>query len=100
MTGAEGLFVDHVALARIADELRSAVAAIDGRLDRLESDLAPLRTEWGGQAHDAYAAAKATWDGAMLEMRAVLAETSRAVHEANAAYARADRAAATAFQYR
>jgi len=94
-----GLVVDHAALQRMAGELRTAVGTIDARLDRLEHDLGPLRTEWGGQAHDAYAAAKAAWDGAMLEMRAVLADTSRAVLEADAAYAHTDRTAASAFHH-
>jgi 6 kDa early secretory antigenic target len=98
VSGYDGLLVDHAALDRIADDLRGAVAAIDARLDRLEADLAPLRTEWGGQAHDAYVAAKTAWDRAMLEMKAVLADTSRAVVEANAGYARSDRTAASAFQ--
>jgi early secretory antigenic target protein ESAT-6 len=98
VNGGDGLFVDHAALNRIADDLRGAVGAIDARLDRLEGELAPLRTEWGGQARDAYAVAKAAWDGAMLEMRAVLADTSRAVLEANTRYAQSDRSAAAAFQ--
>ena len=98
MTG-HGLVVDHAALQRMADELRAAVAGIDARLDRLEHDLGPLRSEWGGLAHDAYAVAKASWDGAMLEMRAVLHDTSRAVLEADSAYLHTDRSAATAFQH-
>jgi WXG100 family type VII secretion target len=97
MTG-PGLVVDHAALQRMADELRGAVAGIDARLDRLEHDLAPLRSEWGGLAHDAYAVAKAAWDGAMLEMRTVLADTSRAVLDADAGYLSTDRSAASAFQ--
>jgi WXG100 family type VII secretion target len=92
------LYVDHSALDRIADDLRRGVSAIDARLDRLESDLSPLRSEWGGQARDAYAVAKASWDRAILEMQQVLAQTSAAVAESNAAYARTDRVAASAFR--
>lgn len=92
-----GLYVDHGALDRIADDLRRGVAAIDARLDRLESELSPLRSEWGGQAHDAYVLAKASWDRAILEMQQVLAQASLAVAESNVAYARTDRTAASAF---
>ena len=99
MTTSNGLVVDHVALQRMADELRAAVGAIDARLDRLEHDLAPLRSEWGGEARDAYAVAKSAWDRAMLEMRAVLADTSRAVLDADAAYTHTDRSAAAAFRH-
>lgn len=94
----DGLLVDHAALDRIADDLRDSIQAIDARLDRLESELSPLQHEWGGQARDAYAVAKAAWDRAIESMKAILADTSIAVAESNVGYARTDRAAASSFQ--
>ena len=57
----------------------------------------PAAQRVGGQARDAYAVAKASWDRAILEMQQVLAQTSTAVTESNAAYAQTDRAAASGF---
>jgi WXG100 family type VII secretion target len=93
-----GLLVDHAALDRITADLRDAVGGIDARLDRLEAELSPLRSEWGGQASDAYVVARTAWDRAILEMRQLLADASTAVAESNAGYARTDRASASTFE--
>ena len=93
-----GLLVDHAALTRIATDLRDSIQAIDARLDRLESELAPLQHEWGGQARESYALAKATWDRAIEAMKQVLADTSVAVADSNGAYAHTDRNAAANFE--
>jgi WXG100 family type VII secretion target len=93
----DGLRVNHAALDAAADDLGRTVTAIDGRLGRLDQELAPLRSEWAGNAQQAYAAAKARWDGAITEMRDLLQETSRQVHQSNADYRAADRRGAASF---
>jgi early secretory antigenic target protein ESAT-6 len=88
----DGLRVVHAGLDRAADELM-----IDARVQRLDEDLQPLRTAWIGDAQQAYAAAKQRWDSAITEMRDLLAQTSRQVGVANAAYRAADVRGARSF---
>jgi len=93
----DGLRVDHAGLDTVAGDLGQAVKRIDDRLDRLESELAPLRSDWAGGAQQAYLTAKATWDRAMQEMRGLLQETGAAVAQSNADYRAADQRGAAAF---
>ncbi|HYF74293.1 MAG TPA: WXG100 family type VII secretion target [Nocardioides sp.] len=93
----DGLRVSHAGLDTVADDLGRAVRRIDERLDRLESELAPLRSDWTGSAQQAYLAAKGTWDRAMQEMKALLHDTSATVVQSNAEYRAADQRGAAAF---
>jgi early secretory antigenic target protein ESAT-6 len=92
-----GLLVDHGALDQAHADITAAVNAIDERLHALETQLAPLRSDWSGQAREAYAVSKARWDTAMTEMKAVLAEVGVSVARSNAEYAGADQASAATF---
>ncbi|GGO72980.1 WXG100 family type VII secretion target [Nocardioides deserti] len=93
----DGIRVNHAGLDTAAADLMQAVKNIDDRLNRLESELAPLRSDWDGQAQQAYHVAKAKWDTAITEMRNVLQDTSAAVSQSNADYAAADKRGAAAF---
>lgn len=94
----DGLRVIHAGLDTAAEDLHGAVRKIDDRMNRLESELAPLTSDWSGQAQAAYVAAKATWDSALQEMRDLLADTSAAVHRSNAEYRAADVRGARSFE--
>jgi WXG100 family type VII secretion target len=93
----DGLRVNHAGLDTAAEDLGSAVKRIDDRLNRLESELAPLRSDWTGSAQQAYVVAKAKWDGAMQDMRNLLQDTSNTVHQSNADYKAADQRGAASF---
>jgi early secretory antigenic target protein ESAT-6 len=93
----DGLRVNHAGLDQAADDLGQAVKRIDDRLNRLESELAPLRSDWTGNAQQAYTTAKAKWDNAMMEMKTLLAETSTAVTQSNQEYRAADQRGAASF---
>lgn len=93
----DGLLVNHAGLDTAADDLARTVKGIDDRLDRLEQELAPLRSDWTGSAQQAYASAKAKWDTAMQEMRDLLQQTSLTVTESNAEYRAADQRGAASF---
>lgn len=93
----DGLRVNHAGLDQAADDLNSAVKKIDDRMERLESELAPLRSDWSGQAQSAYTTAKATWDAALQDMRNLLDDTSKTVTRSNAEYRAADMRGATSF---
>jgi 6 kDa early secretory antigenic target len=94
----DGLRVNHAGLDRAAEDLYAAVKKIDDRMNRLESELAPLRSDWSGQAQQAYTTAKAKWDMALQDMRNLLDETSRTVYQSNAEYRAADMRGANSFE--
>lgn len=93
----DGLRVNHAGLDQAADDLYGAVKKIDDRMDRLESELAPLRSDWSGQAQSAYTTAKAKWDAALQDMRNLLDDTSKTVTQSNAEYRAADMRGANSF---
>ena len=93
----DGLRVDHQGLDRVADDLMGVVNRIDARMSELDAELAPLRSDWVGQAQQAYTVAKARWDAAIHEMRDLLRTTSQQVAQANAEYRAADARGARAF---
>ena len=94
----DGLRVNHAGLDTAAEDLGRTVKQIDDRLNRLESELAPLRSDWTGNAQQAYQTAKAKWDSAIQEMRNLLDQTSQTVHQSNAEYKAADQRGAAAFE--
>lgn len=97
MTDGTGLTVDHGSLEATAQDLVAGARAIEGRLDRLEQELQPLRSEWSGNAQEAYIRAKAVWDQEMTQMIQLLQQTSNSVTNANAEYRAADNRGANRF---
>jgi len=95
----DGLRVNHAGLDTAAQDLMTAVKDIDDRLNRLESELAPLRSDWTGNAQMSYQQAKAKWDTAIQEMKDLLAQTSTSVNQSNAEYKAADQRGAAAFEF-
>ena len=93
----DGLRVNHAGLDTAAADMLRTVKEIDDRLNRLGQELAPLRSDWTGSAQQAYQIAKARWDGAIQEMRNLLDDTSRTVHQSNADYRAADQRGAASF---
>ena len=93
----DGLRVNHAGLDTAAEDMYRTVKDIDDRLNRLEQELAPLRSDWTGNAQQAYTTAKAKWDGAIQEMTQLLDETSKTVMQSNAEYQAADQRGAASF---
>ena len=93
----DGLRVDHQGLDQVADDLMRIVNRIDARMSHLDDELVPLRSQWVGEAQQAYVVAKARWDGAINEMRDLLRLTSQQVTQANADYRAADARGARSF---
>ena len=96
--GFDGLLVNHAGLDQAAQDLQSGVRAIDARLHQLEQDLAPLQSQWAGDARRAYLEAKTTWDRAIDELKLLLADAGRTVSQSSSEYAAADRRGAASFQ--
>ena len=100
MTGAgfDGLVVNHSGLNEVGDHLYKMVKDIDDRMNNLEKDLAPLQSEWSGNAQAAYLQAKSKWDTAIAEMMQLLNDTSTTVGQSNQDYHAADMRGANSFQ--
>ena len=93
----DGIFVNHGSVEQISQDLANGVKKIDDRLNRLESELAPLKSDWIGSAQQAYEQAKKKWDNAISEMNQLLQQTSQAVSASNQEYQAADKRGAAAF---
>ena len=98
-SGFDGLLVNHAGLDQAANDLATGVQAIDNRMAQLEQDLAPLQSQWAGNAQQAYIVAKNKWDAAIEEMKVLLADTSRTVSQSNVEYNQADIRGANSFNY-
>ncbi len=93
----DGIHVNHGGVEQAAADLAQTVQRIDDRLNRLEGELEPLRSQWSGQQQQAYTQAKATWDQAIIDMKDLLQQTSLTVTDANANFRQADLRGAAAF---
>ena len=96
--GFDGLVVNHAGLNEVTDHLYKMVKDIDDRMNDLERDLAPLQSEWSGNAQAAYNQAKAKWDSAIAEMTQLLNDTGTTVGQSNVDYHAADLRGASSFQ--
>lgn len=94
----DGIRVTHGALDQAAADMYQTVKDIDDRMNRLESELAPLRSEWSGSQQQAYEVAKAKWDWAIREMRDLLDRSHATVYQSNDDYRAADQRGAARFQ--
>ena len=98
VTNLDGLRVQHGALDQAAADMFQTVKDIDDRMNRLEGDLAPLQSDWSGNAQAAYNTAKTKWDTAIAEMMQLLNDTGRTVGDSNVEYHAADMRGANSFQ--
>ena len=84
-------------IAVLASSLSSASEGMQRTLDQLESNLDPLRTQFTGEAADAYQLAKAKWASQMTQMTAFLGSISNAAASAGKAYTATERDIAKSF---
>ena len=96
--GFDGLLVNHAGLNEVTDQLYKGVKDIADRMDHLERDLAPLQSDWSGNAQAAYNQAKTKWDTAIAEMMQLLGEVGSTVGQSNVDYHAADMRGANSFQ--
>jgi WXG100 family type VII secretion target len=94
----DGIRVQHAALDQAAQDMYKTVQDIDNRMNRLESELKPLQSQWAGSQQQAYTVAKAKWDWAIQEMRDLLDDSHRTVYQSNDEYRSADQRGAARFQ--
>lgn len=84
------LKVNFGSLEAAAADIASGARGLESRLDRLESELAPLRSDWTGAASEAYQVAKVEWDRATADINTLLSDLGRAVAQSNTEYQNAE----------
>jgi WXG100 family type VII secretion target len=95
----QDIYVDHAMLETIVAELRKGAASIESRLSRLESDLKPLQSQWGGRAQTAYQTAHRSWTNTIIEMQQLLVQMAKTADSSNQEYYDADLRGARAFDF-
>lgn len=83
--------VDFGRLEAGASTISARVRAMETRLQELDSQLAPLRSDWTGDASEGYQQAKAKWTQEIDDMNALLAKMGRAVATSNHGYQEAEK---------
>ena len=86
----DGIRVQHSKLEQGAADVMQSAKDIETRLNVLEGDLNPLKSDWHGAAKLAYDDAKKKWDQAMTDMITLLTQAGQGVDTSNAEYKSAD----------
>jgi WXG100 family type VII secretion target len=85
------LKVNFGGLSTAAADIQASASNIESRLNDLDASLQPLRANWSGEASTAYTAAKAKWETALSDMKALLADVGRAVSTSGEEYQSTER---------
>jgi len=82
--------VDFGALGTGAAGILSTYRSLQGTLESLESQLAPMVSTWTGDAREAYFIQKKKWDDASAAMATILQQMGQAVDQAHSNYQAAE----------
>src|ERR1700710_2457022 len=80
------LVVNFAALESASADIAHAIGELEGQLDQLERDAAPLVAQWSGDARSAYDARQAKWRSAAADLARMLRDIKIAVDESAADY--------------
>jgi WXG100 family type VII secretion target len=75
----ELLVVNFAALETASSDIAHALGELEGQLDQLERDAAPLVALWSGEARAAYDERQAKWRSAATDLARMLGEIKSAV---------------------
>ena len=84
-------------IAAASGDITQTSARINGLLDELKSQLAPMVSTWTGESAVAYQAAQQQWDTAAADLNQVLATIARAVADSNDSRSDINRSAAASW---
>lgn len=87
----------HGQITALTGDVLGSAGALRAQLDDLRSFLAPLVTEWTGEAAQQYGVHQRQWDTAAAELQRMLAAVADTAQRGNAAMQAADRRAAGAW---
>ena len=83
-------------IAAASGDITQTSARINGLLDELKSQLAPMVSTWTGESASAYQAAQQQWDTA-ADLNQILATIARAVADSNDSMSDINRSAAASW---
>ncbi|MGB3333465.1 MAG: WXG100 family type VII secretion target [Mycobacterium sp.] len=81
----------------VRQEIHATAARVNGALEELRSQIAPLQQVWTREAAGAYHAEQLRWQHAVSALNQILFDLGRAVRDGTADVADADRRAAGAW---
>lgn len=81
-----GFKANFAALDTAASDIMNSGKQIESRLDELDRQLAPLRSDWTGAASEAYTHSKQQWTKAIQDMNLLLNDIGRAVSQSGSDY--------------
>ena len=84
-------------ISAASGDITQTFARINGLLDELKSQLAPMVSTWTGESASAYQAAQQQWDTAAADLNQVLATIARAVADSNDSMSDINRSAAASW---
>lgn len=82
--------VEFGALDAAAQNIKGRVKALETRLNELDRQLAPLRSDWTGSASEAYEQTRANWSREIGRMNDLLTRIGQAVELSRAGFAQAE----------
>lgn len=88
---------DFAQIAQASADIHATNRNINGMLDQLKADIAPMTAEWEGTSASAYQDAQRRWDAAAEELNIVLQSVARAVDDANARMSQINTSAANSW---
>jgi WXG100 family type VII secretion target len=97
MVNDDVLVVNFAALESAGTDIAHAIAELEGQLEQLERDAAPLVAHWSGDARSAYDARVARWRTAAADMTRTLRDIKIAIDESAADYRATERRNADLF---
>ena len=82
--GGNGYKMQFGAVDAAGADLVGSANQIENKLNDMENALKPLQADWTGSASEAYVQAKAQWNSALTEMKALLHDIGRQVSQDSA----------------
>lgn len=82
--GGNGYKMQFGAVDAAGADLVGGASSIENKLNDMENALKPLQADWTGSASEAYVQAKAQWNAALTEMKALLHDIGRQVSQDSA----------------
>jgi WXG100 family type VII secretion target len=94
-----GIRVTPEQLQSLSGRVRSGAGGIEGELGSLASSLAPLGSDWAGQAQAQFQTLWADWQRNAKGLNEALQGIATLLQQAGSAYQRAEDAVASSFRY-
>ncbi|WP_297005297.1 WXG100 family type VII secretion target [uncultured Corynebacterium sp.] len=88
---------DFAQIAQASADIRATCRNINGMLDQLKGDIAPMVAEWEGTSAAAYRDAQRRWDSSAEELSMVLDSVARTVDDSNARMSQINTSAANSW---